>query len=424
MGGSRIGWALGAIAPWSVGVALALSLPAGAGQEPTAGASLAPLAWRASAPPDDLIPVQVAAGALGPTARAAEWAAMARILRQASLAGLEDPADRISDEIAPRAVLKPHAEKAPAIDRDAKGDPVVGLRPTFDARLRQSGGLINLRAHEALFENDDSSPVGALDAPDGDFAGPESVAAFEPWADGETPTTAPASADASPPQAGGALTMRPEALTERLMQGATPAIRRADALASTTPAAADSTPVEVAARPEQAPGPDQEQHTAQLQETPNATVIPRAPRQDYAALIGGDGAAAEKRCLAEAIYFEARGESEQGQAAVAQVVLNRVASGLYPTTICGVVYQNRQRRNACQFSFACDGRSLRVDEPDAWRTAVRIADEVSTGATYVSDVGGATHYHANYARPRWARSLEKMDVIGRHIFYKLRPGQT
>jgi spore germination cell wall hydrolase CwlJ-like protein len=141
-------------------------------------------------------------------------------------------------------------------------------------------------------------------------------------------------------------------------------------------------------------------------------------------LFDGDGAEQEKRCLAEAIYFEARGESEEGQAAVAQVVLNRVSSGLYPATICGVVYQNRQRRNACQFSFACDGRSLRVAEPDAWRTAVRIAGAVSTGATYVSDVGRATHYHANYVRPRWARSLEKMDVIGHHIFYKLRPGQT
>ncbi len=109
---------------------------------------------------------------------------------------------------------------------------------------------------------------------------------------------------------------------------------------------------------------------------------------------------------------------------MAQVVLNRVSSGLYPPTICGVVYQNRRHYNACQFSFACDGKSLRVSEPKSWRTAVRIAEEVTAGKTYVSDVGGATHYHANYVRPRWAKRLEKMDVIGRHIFYKLRPGQT
>ena len=79
-------------------------------------------------------------------------------------------------------------------------------------------------------------------------------------------------------------------------------------------------------------------------------------RPNYAALIDQDKSARENRCLAEAIYFEARGESEEGQAAVAQVVLNRVSSGLYPATICGVVYQNRWHYNACQFSFACDGQ--------------------------------------------------------------------
>ncbi|MGO9672797.1 MAG: cell wall hydrolase [Methylocella sp.] len=432
MNGSRFGWALGAIAPWWLGVALAVSMPAGAGQEQGAGASLAPLSWRAPQPPDDLIPVQITglggAGDGRKTEWGAGWDAMPRLLRQASLAiGADEPAGRLTEEIEPRADLKRRAENAPTIDHTHKGDPDVGLKPTFDARLRQSGGLANLRAHDALFEHDESSPVGALEPPDGDFAGPDSVAAFEPWPDGETPTTAPASADASPSQpggasqpgagsqAGGVRTMRPEALNERLMQGATPPVRRADALGSTTPAAAESTPVEVAAI-----APPQESHAEA-----NASLPPPATaRQSYATLIGRDGAGEAKRCLAEAIYFEARGESEEGQAAVAQVVLNRVSSGLYPPTICGVVYQNRQRRNACQFSFACDGRALRVAEPEAWRTAVRIAEEVSTGATYLSDVGGATHYHANYVRPRWAKSLEKMDVIGRHIFYKLRPGQT
>ena len=432
MGGSRFGWALGAIAPWWLGVALAVSMPAGAGQEQGAGASLAPLSWQAPPPPDDLIPVEIAGlgGALG--VRNAEWGAMPRLLRQASLTGADEPAERLADEVQPRAAPKRRTEIAPKIDRAHRGDPDVGLKPTFDARLRQSGGLANLRAHDVLFERDESSPVGALDASEGDFAGPDSVATFEPWADGETPTTAPASAAASPSQpggasqAGGVSTMRPEALNERLMQGATPPVRRADALGSTTPAAADSTPIEVAARPEQSLGSAQEPaEEPHAQPTPNASRLPRTPaRQSYATLIGRDDAGAEKRCLAEAIYFEARGESEEGQAAVAQVVLNRVSSGLYPASICGVVYQNRQRRNACQFSFACDGRSLHVTEPEAWRTAVRIAGEVSAGTTYVSDVGGATHYHANYVRPRWARSLEKMDVIGRHIFYKLRPGQT
>jgi spore germination cell wall hydrolase CwlJ-like protein len=128
-------------------------------------------------------------------------------------------------------------------------------------------------------------------------------------------------------------------------------------------------------------------------------------RPNYAALIDQDESARENRCLAEAIYFEARGESGEGQAAVAQVVLNRVSSGLYPPTICGVVYQNRRHYNACQFSFTCEDKSLRIDEPDAWRQAVRIAGAVTNGKTYVSDIGGSTHFHANYVRPRWSRRL-------------------
>jgi spore germination cell wall hydrolase CwlJ-like protein len=141
-------------------------------------------------------------------------------------------------------------------------------------------------------------------------------------------------------------------------------------------------------------------------------------------LIGQDQSASEKDCLAEAIYFEARGEPEEGQAAVAQVVLNRVSSGLYPSSICGVVFQNRSHYHGCQFSFACEGRSLRVTEPEAWASAQRVADEVTAGRTYVADVGAATHYHADYVRPQWSRRLKRLDVIGHHIFYELRPGQT
>ena len=132
----------------------------------------------------------------------------------------------------------------------------------------------------------------------------------------------------------------------------------------------------------------------------------------------------EQRCLAEAVYFEARGETESGQAAVAQVVLNRVRSGLYPPSICGVVYQNRHRHLACQFTFACEGKALRTTDTESWERANRIASAVLEGKTYIADVGGATHYHADYVRPYWARRLKKMDVIGRHVFYKLRPGQT
>ena len=106
------------------------------------------------------------------------------------------------------------------------------------------------------------------------------------------------------------------------------------------------------------------------------------------------------------------------------MVQNRVRSDLYPSSVCGVVYQNRHRYMACQFTFTCEGKALRITDPGSWRTATRVAGDVLDGRTYLADVGNATHYHADYVRPRWAKRLKKMDVIGRHIFYKLRPGQT
>lgn len=128
----------------------------------------------------------------------------------------------------------------------------------------------------------------------------------------------------------------------------------------------------------------------------------------------------EIKCLATAIYFEARGESEKGQLAVAQVVLNRVKNPAYPNTICGVVYQNRWIRNGCQFSFACDGTSHRITEPGPWKAAQDLATKVvnDSSGTFIADVGTATHYHAVYVRPYWARWMKKADKIGNHIFYK------
>ncbi len=158
------------------------------------------------------------------------------------------------------------------------------------------------------------------------------------------------------------------------------------------------------------------------QSAPNTTTLERRGEgRNFLALLDVDHAAAEERCLDEAVYFEARGEPEAGQAAVAQVVLNRVESGHYPASICGVVHQQRRRRNACQFSFACRGNTLRVAEPVSWRTAVRIAHEALLGGDYSAEVGGSTHYIADYAHPRWARTLQRMDVIGHHIFYQAAP---
>jgi spore germination cell wall hydrolase CwlJ-like protein len=132
------------------------------------------------------------------------------------------------------------------------------------------------------------------------------------------------------------------------------------------------------------------------------------------------GRAKAEKCLASAIYFEARGEPVRGQIAVAQVVMNRVFSGYYPGDVCGVVYQDSHRHLACQFTFACDGRRDRVDELDAWVRAREIARDTLDGRFWLADVGKATHYHAYWVHPGWVREMRKLDRIGVHTFYRPR----
>lgn len=132
--------------------------------------------------------------------------------------------------------------------------------------------------------------------------------------------------------------------------------------------------------------------------------------------------AEEQTCLATAIYFEARGESSKGQAAVAQVILNRVRNPAFPNTACGVVYQNAEQRNRCQFSFACDGVKDRIRARGAWIRAKKIAMEVTQGEMFVPEVGSATHYFASYVQPRWANSMVKMASIGTHQFFRTHGG--
>jgi spore germination cell wall hydrolase CwlJ-like protein len=127
---------------------------------------------------------------------------------------------------------------------------------------------------------------------------------------------------------------------------------------------------------------------------------------------------AEENCLARAIYFEARSESELGQIAVAKVVLNRVKDPEYPNTICGVVYQGSGRRNSCQFSFACDGLPDDVKSASAWSQAKRLAKKTISGDAKVAALTTATNYHADYVKPKWAKSMKRLVKIGRHIFYE------
>jgi hypothetical protein len=126
----------------------------------------------------------------------------------------------------------------------------------------------------------------------------------------------------------------------------------------------------------------------------------------------------ERKCMAEAVYFEARGEPEIGQYAVAQVVMNRVRSGYYPDSVCGVVYENKHMRNRCQFSFACDGIPDRVTNKEAWARAESIAEEVVGTDHFLPEIGSATHYHATYVHPHWTWDMDKLQKIGKHIFYR------
>ena len=145
---------------------------------------------------------------------------------------------------------------------------------------------------------------------------------------------------------------------------------------------------------------------------------PRTPAER----LGLDAKARAKaeKCLADAIYFEARGEAVRGQIAVAQVVLNRAFSGYYPTTVCGVVYQNSHRHLACQFTFACDGIRDVVKEPDMWERAKKIAQASLDGRLWLPEVGKSTHYHAYWVRPSWVSEMRKLYRFGVHTFYRPR----
>jgi hypothetical protein len=274
------------------------------------------------------------------------------------------------DEIEPRGALKAARPPFPQVDRASKGDPFIGLRPGFDARR-----LIGAPAR----------------------AGPDDPrrAEFDP---GHTmPPEGPG--DVPPPAAPTGLAFD---------DGATPGLPLEFALNSSSPTPSDGVLVVVETDP--------------VGETTVPQLSAGDGKPNYAALIDHKDSARQMRCLAEAIYFESRSEPEEGQAAVAQVVLNRVRSGIYPTTVCGVVYQDRNRPFACQFTFACEGKSLRIEEPGPWAVATRIAQEVVIGANYNPKVAEAVNYHANYVSPFWVGYLRKVDRIGAHIFYAMRDG--
>ena len=130
----------------------------------------------------------------------------------------------------------------------------------------------------------------------------------------------------------------------------------------------------------------------------------------------------ERLCLTKAIYHEARGESDSGQWAVANVIINRAMSKRFPTTMCGVIYQNaNQGRNRCQFSFACDGQPDRASERNAWVKANRIAaaafSEFQRGQRPGVLPGSAMFYHTRAVSPDWSNTYKRVAQIGAHVFY-------
>ncbi|CAN5300102.1 hypothetical protein BH10PSE13_BH10PSE13_19440 [soil metagenome] len=129
------------------------------------------------------------------------------------------------------------------------------------------------------------------------------------------------------------------------------------------------------------------------------------------------------QCLTNAIYYEAGNEPEEGQRAVAQVVLNRIASGRWPSSVCGVIYQGTERADRlCQFTFSCDGSMARIANAASWSRARRVAGRALAGDVF-APAGLATFYHTLAVRPVWAERVRPVAVIGAHIFYRL-PGEA
>jgi hypothetical protein len=305
------------------------------------------------------------------------------IVQAGAVAGDPSALAAMSDEIEPNRALKAPLETSPDVDRGAKGNPFAGLRPGFDAKR--------------LSAPPSEAGLDALESWPHEFKNPRD-AEFDP---AHTTTPERPSADGEAPQAFAALSFD---------DGATPAPPLEFALNSSSPTSSDGVLVVVEADP--------------ALQTSLPQLSSAGGKPNYAALVDPKDTARQMRCLAEAIYFESRSEPEEGQAAVAQVVLNRVRSGIYPTTVCGVVYQDRNRPFACQFTFACEGKSLRIEEPGPWAVATRIAQDVVSGANYNPKVGEAVNYHANYVSPFWVGYLKRVDRIGAHIFYAMRDGMN
>jgi hypothetical protein len=169
-------------------------------------------------------------------------------------------------------------------------------------------------------------------------------------------------------------------------------------------------------------GPDEIQPRPLAGEITPASALAIQPASPFAAQYGDSASALRaETCLTEAIYYEGALEPLAGQRAIAQVVLNRVRHPAYPNSVCGVVFQGQERSTGCQFTFTCDGSRARAPVADLWRRANSVA-KAALGGSVATEVGLATHYHADYVMPYWSASLNPAGQIGRHMFYRWRGG--
>lgn len=331
----------------------------------------------------------------------------AEFIRDSRLHSEEIPG-RILTGIRQISVLPDQPSVTVAIPRDVvvKAPKVAALAMPERAPLIAAAAApsAKINAEAAVFKSD-SSPVAELAAArhaDAVEFAMISPAAMESARPASLTFTTPAQASPSPERPVPASVRRADQIQlASLTSGPLP---DADT-ASASPVPATSLPMSAAIPLHMVPLP-----------TPAPGVPPPSPAQRLK-LEGKEYAKAE-RCLANAIYYEARSEPIRGQMAVAQVVMNRVFSGFYPNDVCAVVYQNANRHLSCQFTFACDGKRKVITERGHWARANRIAKQTLDGQIYVPEVAKSTHYHAVYVHPNWVREMKKMVRYGVHNFYR------
>ncbi len=323
-----------------------------------------------------------------------------------------------------------------SIGREPLGDPTAPLQfPTVNRKTKRDSALS--RARDPL---PPLPPVAAIEpVPEAEVAAREekSGGRFEPYSEYEFPEVADRGAPAAdvdlpyadiPPANLTAVAPKGVAAKDagRIFFGADPMGLERAAIAPWAPGEA---PVVLASRtsgdpdikqsaltPPKDGGIDAGQSVASKGEVTGDEQRPKSPAERLG-LAGAERAKSEK-CLANAIYFESRGEPVRGQIAVAQVVMNRVFSPFYPKTVCGVVYQNAHRHNSCQFTFACDGLPDIITEPEPWERAKRIARDTLDGKLWMPEVAKSTHYHAFWVHPSWVGEMKKMYSLGVHKFYR------